>query len=190
MRWFAEFLFPVVWAAYLIYWQLMAGRVKSVQRIESMTSRLVRSVVFLIGIALLCLPDIPLPVLYRHFMPESWWAFWVGAAITVSGLLFSIWARLHLGANWSRSVTIKQDHELITSGPYALVRHPIYTGLLTAFLGTGMATTQVRGIVAFVLVFLCLLYKLRMEERFMRVQFGDVYERYARRVAALIPKTL
>jgi protein-S-isoprenylcysteine O-methyltransferase Ste14 len=111
----------------------------------------------------------------------------VGAAITVAGILFAVWARRHIGANWSRFVTIKQDHELITTGPYALVRHPIYTGLLTAFLGTAIATTQLRGLIAFALIAISLLYKLRLEEQWMRAQFGDTYADYSRRVAALVP---
>ena len=67
----------------------------------------------------------------------------------VVGLLFAVWAREHLGSNWSRSVTIKQGHELITTGPYAVVRHPIYTGILAGFLGTAIALSQVRGFYRF-----------------------------------------
>jgi len=94
---------------------------------------------------------------------------------------------VHLGRNWSRSVTIKQDHQLIVTGPYAIARHPIYTGILTGFLGTAIATTQARGLLAFVLVFLVLWFKLRMEEEWMRNQFGDTYASYSKRVAALVP---
>jgi protein-S-isoprenylcysteine O-methyltransferase Ste14 len=84
-------------------------------------------------------------------------------------------------------VTIKRDHELITGGPYGLVRHPIYTGLLTGFLGTAIAIGQVRSLVAFAFFFAMLWFKLRLEERWMRLQFGEVYELYAQRVPALIP---
>src|SRR5215472_10305516 len=93
----------------------------------------------------------------------------------------------HLGSNWSRSVTIKQSHELITTGPYALVRHPIYTGILTGFLGTAIALSQVRGFIAFVLVFLVFWAKLRMEEEWMRCQFGETYATYVHQTAALVP---
>ena len=163
------------------------GHVKATERLEAASSRVLRSVMFLAAIALLCLPDIPVPLLYRHFLPDGFASFYTGAALTVAGLLFSIWARRHLGANWSQSVTIKQGHELIVTGPYALVRHPIYTGLLTAFLGTAIATTQLRGLIAFALVAISLLYKLRLEEQWMRAQFGDTYAAYSRRVAALVP---
>ena len=105
----------------------------------------------------------------------------------VAGLLFAVWAREHLGRNWSSSVTIKQGHELITTGPYAVVRHPIYTGILAGLLGTAIALSQVRGFIGFVLFFLVLWVKLRMEEQWMRSQFGDTYATYAHQTAALLP---
>jgi protein-S-isoprenylcysteine O-methyltransferase Ste14 len=191
MDWVYEWFFPVVWAAYLIYWQIAAAGAKANQRIESVASRVLRTIAFFIGILLLCWPRrLPVPFLYRHFLPRGEWTFWLGAAITVGGLLFAVWARVVLGANWSRSVTIKQGHELITAGPYALVRHPIYTGLLTAFAGTAIATTQMRGLLAFALIFFSLLYKLRLEEKWMRTAFGATYVEYSRHTAALIPWVL
>jgi protein-S-isoprenylcysteine O-methyltransferase Ste14 len=89
--------------------------------------------------------------------------------------LFAVWERRHLGRNWSNAVTIKQGHELITTGPYTLVRHPIYTGILTGFLGTAIALSQVRGVIGLVLIFLVLWAKLRREEEWMRSQFGESY---------------
>jgi protein-S-isoprenylcysteine O-methyltransferase Ste14 len=82
---------------------------------------------------------------------------------------------------------VKEGHELITSGPYALVRHPIYTGLLLAFVGCAMARGEWRGLLAVVLVFVALWRKLRLEEKWMRAHFGAPYETYSRRVAALVP---
>jgi protein-S-isoprenylcysteine O-methyltransferase Ste14 len=145
---------------------------------------------FLAVIALLLLNHLPLPWLYRQILAQGLRNFWLGAAVTVVGLLFAVWARIHLGTNWSRSVTIKQDHQLIMSGPYGVVRHPIYTGILTGFVGTAIALGQVRGFIAFVLVFLALWYKLRMEENWMRGQFGAAWEAYSRRTAALVPFVL
>ena len=187
MLFFYEYFFPAVWIGFLLYWQLRAIGGKTTQRLEPAASRIARALVFLIAIVLLCVERIPIAWLYRAILPQSLWTFWLGAVVTVAGLLFAVWARQHLGANWSRSVTIKQDHQLIVSGPYALVRHPIYTGILTGFLGSIIALGQVRGVIAFVLVFLVLWYKLRMEEEWMRGQFGTTYENYAQHVAALVP---
>jgi protein-S-isoprenylcysteine O-methyltransferase Ste14 len=179
--------FPVVWSAFLVYWQIAAAGSKATQRIESVSSRIFRTVLLLTGILLLSWPRLPVSWLYRHFLPGSALAFFLGAAITVAWLLFSVWARVTLGTNWSRSVTIKQNHELITTGPYTFVRHPIYTGILAGFLGSALATTQFRGPLAFVLIFLSLWYKLRLEEKWMLSQFGDTYADYSRHTAALIP---
>jgi protein-S-isoprenylcysteine O-methyltransferase Ste14 len=185
--WFYEFFFPAIWIAFLLYWQIKAFNAKITQRLEPASSRILRSLAFLVAIALLTVPRIPLPWLYFQLWPQGLWPFWLGAALTVAGLLFAIWARQHLGRNWSRSVTLKQDHELITSGPYAVVRHPIYTGILTGFVGSIVAQGQVRSLIAFLLISLVLWAKLRLEEQWMRSHFGDTYGAYARRVAALVP---
>lgn len=184
------YLFPVMWIVFLVYWNAVAMNAKTTERMEPTSSRVIRAVVFLAAIALLSLPHIPLPWLYRPLYPPSAASFWAGAAITLAGLLFAVWARVYLGRNWSRSVTVKQDHELIVGGPYALVRHPIYTGILTGFVGTVIALAQVRGIVALVMIFLVLWAKLRLEERWMREHFGEQYSTYSKRVAALVPFVL
>ena len=152
-----------------------------------MASRILRVLIFLIAIVLFSTTRIPLRWLNLPIWPVGFWPFWLGAAITVSGLLFAVWGREYLGTNWSRSVTIKQGHELITSGPYAVVRHPIYTGILTGFLGMAIAVSQVRGFIALALIFLALWIKLRLEEQWMRSQFGETYVAYARHTAALVP---
>jgi len=190
MLWFYEAFFPVVWIAFLLYWQIIwarTARSKTTQRLEPAASRILRAAIFVVAIALLSIPRIPPHWLYRQLWPVGLWPFWIGAAVTVGGLLFAVWARRHLGSNWSRAVTIKQDHELITSGPYAVARHPIYTGILTGFLGTAIALSQVRGLIAFALVFFALWLKLRREEQWMRSQFGETYATYAQKTAALVP---
>jgi protein-S-isoprenylcysteine O-methyltransferase Ste14 len=187
MLWFYELFFPVVWIVFFVYWQIKAANTKTTQRLEPASSRILRVVIFLVAIVLLSTTRIPLAWLYLQLWPQSILLFWLGAAVTVGGLLFAVWARVHLGRNWSRSVTIKQDHELISTGPYAVVRHPIYTGILTGFLGTAIAVSQVRGFVSFALIFLALWLKLRMEETWMRAQFGEVYANYAQRTSAIVP---
>jgi protein-S-isoprenylcysteine O-methyltransferase Ste14 len=184
---FYESFFPVVWIVFFLYWQIKAVNTKTTQRLEPAASRILRLFIFLIAIVLLSTTRIPLPWLYLQLWPAGLWPFWLGAAVTIVGLLFAVWARGYLGSNWSRSVTIKQDHELITTSPYAVVRHPIYTGILTGFLGMAIAISQVRGLIVFVLIFLALWLKLRMEEQWMRSQFGETYATYAHQTAALVP---
>jgi protein-S-isoprenylcysteine O-methyltransferase Ste14 len=176
-----------MWIAFLLYWRIKAAGTKTTQRIEPAASQILRTLAFLVAIVLLSTTRIPLHWLYRQLWPSGIWPFCVGAALTVVGLLFAVWARQYLGRNWSHAVTIKQGHELITTGPYALVRHPIYTGILTGFLGTTIALSQVRGVIGFLLMFLVLGAKLRIEEEWMRSQFGEAYATYAHQTAALVP---
>jgi len=176
-----------MWVSYSAYWWAMSRDVKETERQESAPSRIARLALIICAFALLWLPRVPLPLLNERFLPLGVWCFWSGAAITAGGLLFSVWARRHLGKNWSQAVTLKEDHELITTGPYALVRHPIYTGLLLGFIGCAVARGEWRGLLAVALVFVALWRKLRLEEKWMRAQFGASYETYARRVAALVP---
>jgi protein-S-isoprenylcysteine O-methyltransferase Ste14 len=187
MLWFYDLFFPAVWILFLLYWQIKAAKTKTTQRLEPAASRILRVFIFLIAIVLLSIPRLPLPLLYLQLWPAGLWPFWLGAAINIAGLLFAVWARAYLGTNWSRSVTIKQDHELITTGPYAAVRHPIYTGILAGFLGMAIAISQVRGFIVFVLIFVAFWMKLRMEEQWMRSQFGETYATYAHQTAALVP---
>jgi protein-S-isoprenylcysteine O-methyltransferase Ste14 len=111
-------------------------------------------------------------------------------ALTLAGAGFAIWARAYLGRNWSAIVTIKEDHRMVRSGPYALVRHPIYSGFLLALLGSALALGEVRGLVAVALAFLAWWFKSRLEEQFMEQRFGAEYAVYKRRVKALIPFVL
>ncbi|MGU7779247.1 methyltransferase family protein [Burkholderia sp. PU8-34] len=176
----------VPWAAWLAYWIATSHRAKATVRKEKSLSRTLQSIPLIVGGALIILPD---PA-WQALTP-AWHAFGLqtqcGLAVLVAGLLFSVWARLHLGTNWSVSVTLKQDHELVRSGPYALVRHPIYTGCLLALVGAALIGGEWRGVVGVLLVFASLAYKVRVEETWLTGYFGPAYTQYRREVAALIP---
>jgi len=188
--WFYESFFPVFWIAFLVYWRIKAATAKTNERLEPAGSRILRLLIFVIVIVLFSTTRIPLHWLYLQLWPAGLWPFWLGAAVMIAGLLFAVWAREHLGGNWSSEVTIKQGHELITTGPYAIVRHPIYTGMLAGLVGSAIALSEVRGFVACALVFLILWPKLRLEEEWMRSQFGEAYAAYASRTRALVPYLL
>lgn len=189
MRFVYNYLFAVLWIAFLVYWQVMAINAKKTQRLEPLASRMAR--VFMFGVAIVLMSfRSHVAWLDLQLWPQGFAGFWIGAGLTFAGLLFSVWARVQLGRNWSRSVTIKQDHELIVTGPYALVRHPIYTGLFAAFIGTDVAVGQLRAVLALVLIAVSIGYKLRLEEKWMRAQFGAKYQAYSERVKALVPYVL
>ncbi|MGH9607093.1 MAG: methyltransferase family protein [Terracidiphilus sp.] len=187
MNLFYDWFFPVLWLAFIVCWQVLGTGTKATTRMEPAFSRVTRAVVFLAAITLFMLPNLPATWLYRAILPRSQAGFFIGAAITVAGLGFAVWARAHLGRNWSRSVQVKEDHELIVSGPYRLVRHPIYTGILAGFVGSVVADSEVRGLVALAMVFAVLWAKLRLEEKWMQAEFGEQYAAYARKVRALVP---
>jgi protein-S-isoprenylcysteine O-methyltransferase Ste14 len=122
----------------------------------------------------------------RAFMPASELGSQVGLAMTFIGLAFAAWARFQLGGNWSSDVTVKENHTLILKGPYAIVRHPIYTGFILGMLGMALIINEVRGLLGVIVLFVAFLLKSRNEESFMRQTFGE-YPQYQRRVKALIP---
>jgi protein-S-isoprenylcysteine O-methyltransferase Ste14 len=126
--------------------------------------------------------------LRQHVLPKSALAVVViGWLLTALGIWFAIWARVWIGSNWSSNVTIKEHHELIQGGPYKIVRHPIYAGLLLAFLGTAIIYAELSGFVGFPLIALGFGLKMRLEESFMIEQFGNTYREYTRHVKAVVP---
>ena len=114
----------------------------------------------------------------------------IGVLITVAGCLFAIWARITLGSNWSGRATVKASHELITKGPYAIARHPIYTGILTGAVGTGVAMAEWRCLLGMALIALVFAAKMGQEEKLMIQTFPEAYPLYRQRVKALIPGLL
>lgn len=191
MRTIYAWLIPAIWTAWMLYWLVAAFTAKPVRRRESIASRLSHYIPLLLAIALLISPRFAGRALDTHFLPRSRALFWIGTALLIAGLLFAVAARRHLGGNWSGSVTLKQNHTLTRTGPYRIVRHPIYTGLLLAIFGSGVvALGEWRGVVALALVTAAFVRKVQIEEQFLREQFGEEYVRYRQEVAALIPYLL
>jgi protein-S-isoprenylcysteine O-methyltransferase Ste14 len=111
------------------------------------------------------------------------------AALTLVGILFAWWARIHLGRLWSGAITRKEGHRVVDSGPYGLVRHPIYTGLIVAIAATAAAQATATGLLGAALIVVGLWLKARAEERFLTAELGaDAYGAYRRRVPMLIPR--
>ncbi|RBP08582.1 protein-S-isoprenylcysteine O-methyltransferase Ste14 [Roseiarcus fermentans] len=185
-----RWLFPVLWLGFVAVWIAMARGGKAVAEREDAFSRLSHYLPLALGIVLIAAPDIPVPPLDGRFVPLALWPVRLGAAVTVAGIAFAIWARLWIAGNWSSDVTLKRDHELVVDGPYALVRHPIYTGILFGLAGTALAVGEWRAVLGVALVGVAWWRKLTIEETVMRRQFGDAYARYASRTRALIPFVL
>jgi protein-S-isoprenylcysteine O-methyltransferase Ste14 len=180
-------LFPAMWLAWAAYWWIAARGAKQTERREPLGSRLLHIVPLMAAAWLVWADAVPGGLLNARLYPWAPWEFWCGALVTAFGLLFTVCARVAIGPNWSGTVTIKHDHELIFRGPYALVRHPIYTGLLLAFAGSAIARGQWRGVLALLIVWAALWRKLRLEEQWMIERFGEHYVAYRRRVPAIVP---
>ncbi|MFK2902661.1 isoprenylcysteine carboxylmethyltransferase family protein [Dyella ginsengisoli] len=180
------------WFAVIAYWAIQARAVKSTARSEPFFDRFLKYWLPLMVGTVLVLPwrggeD---TLLRARFVPSNQWLPLLGVLLLWAGVAFAIWARATLGRNWSAVVQVKRDHELIERGPYRWVRHPIYTGLLMAYLGTTFALGEWRGLLGTAIVGVSFWFKLKLEERWMREQFGARYEDYMRRVKALLPRVL
>jgi protein-S-isoprenylcysteine O-methyltransferase Ste14 len=184
-----QLLIPAMWIGWGLYWWLSAYGVKPVRRRESFASRAAHVVPLIVAAALLSAPFLP-GWLGGRWLPHSPAVYWIGVAAVAIGLAISIWARFVIGRNWSGTVTLKEDHEMVESGPYRHVRHPIYSGLLLAFLGSAVAWGEWRGLVALAIVSAALWRKLRLEERWLGEQFGSRYADYRSSTWALIPWVL
>jgi protein-S-isoprenylcysteine O-methyltransferase Ste14 len=175
------------WVALGLVWLAGMFSTKRTVRAQSPGSRSLHLLLMLPGYALLAFGHFGVGWLGERFVPATSTAALVGLGITLAGCLFAAWARLTLGANWSGRVTLKQDHQLVTSGPYAFARHPIYTGLITAATGTALAVGQWRCVLGVVLITAAFLSKIHQEEPVMLEAFPDAYPAYRKRVKALFP---
>lgn len=178
---------PLLWTAFGISLLLPISDQKPGFRHESRASWLIHNVPIIFTFFLVGLPHLPGGFLSGRFLRWHPANFWIGASLVLAGLGLATCARLALRGNWSIAVEVKQRHELVCSGPYRWVRHPIYTGLLLAFAGTALTIGQWRGIVGLLIVYVTLRLKSRLEERYMLDTFGDRYRQYQREVPALVP---
>jgi protein-S-isoprenylcysteine O-methyltransferase Ste14 len=181
------YLFPVLWMGWALYWFVSSFSASVPKRIQNRGARLLHRAELALVAALLTFPQFGDGWLGRQIAPRSDGLFALAALLLVAGLGFAVWARVHLGNNWSGHVTLKPGHRLIRSGPYAIVRHPIYTGILTAMIGSAIAVDQYRGVLAVLIATETFVRKLRLEERWLTEEFGDEYVHYCREVKALIP---
>lgn len=187
MRPFYVNLIQLMWLAWLIYWFIAGRNVKETRQVESFASRAAHIVPLVIAFMLLSPRRLPGGFLGQQIVAWNDAFYPTGVVLVAAGLLFACWARYVLGRNWSGVVTVKDDHELIRTGPYRYVRHPIYTGLLLAFVGCAVAIDEWRGVLAVVIAYVSLWRKSLLEERWMIDTFGDAYRRFRSEVPALIP---
>jgi protein-S-isoprenylcysteine O-methyltransferase Ste14 len=173
-----------LWLAWLLYWLASAfGNKRTVRRRGAFWRTGAISVALVLFLMHAVSPDLP----RLRILPATTALGLAGVVVCAAGLGFSVWARIFLGRNWSAAPSVKEGHELIRGGPYRIVRHPIYTGILAAAVGTFLAGGRVMDAVIPAALFVVFIVKLRIEESLMMEQFPGEYPEYRRRTRALIP---
>jgi protein-S-isoprenylcysteine O-methyltransferase Ste14 len=185
---FFEWILFVIWVVFWSYWLILAYRTRSpVKRRQSSLFPILPIIAMVIWILLTAvLPGL----LFLRIVPDEIVIALAGTAVTLVGLGFAIWARLHLGTNWSGQPMIKVDHKLVRTGPYKIVRNPIYTGILVAFAGTALVIGEFWAVITIFIILIVFFVKIRMEEKFLLEEFGESYNQYKKDVKALIPYIL
>jgi protein-S-isoprenylcysteine O-methyltransferase Ste14 len=175
-----QLVFAVGWAAFWLYWLVAAFSVKR-GRVPWARELRIRAVI--VGAVILLLR---LGVFRGHGLNTDLWRAGLGLILLALGLAFAVWARVRIGRNWGTPMTRKDELELVTSGPYHLVRHPIYSGIVVAGLGTAVALSW-GFLTAVVLVGVYFVYSATVEERHLTEQFPDTYPAYKRSTKMLVP---
>ncbi|MGH9729765.1 MAG: methyltransferase family protein [Candidatus Acidiferrales bacterium] len=176
-----------LWLAFLIYWYAMAFTVKRAKQKESYAARILRPLLLVVAFEFL-FANWDLGPLDRRFLPSNLSVVITGAVLTALGMALAIWARQYLGRNWSGTVTLKKDHELIRTGPYARIRHPIYTGFQVALTGTALVIGEWRAIVALVIVLAAHFFKARKEEAWLAREFGPAFDEHRAHTGMFLPR--
>ena len=180
-------LFAIIWIGWIVSWLAAAFWSNRTEKLALTWDTLLYRVVIVAGAVLMT------PWATRRLAATLLWnvgyaGAYALAALTLAGLLFAWWARIHIGRLWSGSITRKEGHYVVDTGPYALVRHPIYTGLIAALLATALAQATVSTLAGAALLSFGFWLKARAEERFLSAELGaDAYGAYRRRVPMLVP---
>jgi protein-S-isoprenylcysteine O-methyltransferase Ste14 len=177
-----------LWAGMGVYWLIGALRTRKTEVNESATPRLLRLILLCLMFTLLLTDWLRVGPLAWRLVPDYNWTRWVGVALTVAGLALAIWARHHLGEYWSDKVALKVDHRLIRSGPYAFLRHPIYSGVLLGVAGSALAIGEWRGLAVLGVMTVNYWVKGGREEIILSAKFGEAFAEYKRRAGFLVPK--
>src|ERR1700722_18382590 len=175
-----ELVFAIGWGAFWIYWLAAAFYMKK-GRVPWSRELRIRALVIVLAILL-----IRIGAFRGGQINSDPWRVGVGMFLFALGLGFAIWARVHIGRNWGTPMSQKEEPELVTTGPYCLVRHPIYSGILLAGVGTAVALSWL-WLIAMVLAGIYFTYSATVEERYLTEQFPDAYPAYKHSTKMLVP---
>ena len=177
----------LLWVGFAVLWLAAAAWRSPVEKSVGLRAELRYRAVLVLGGILLAIPARHYEGPLRLWYP-TWDEAWACVGLMGFGFAFSWWARLHLGALWSGQITKKADHRVVDTGPYGIVRHPIYTGILLAVYATVAVKGTILAVAAGLVITLGLWMKARLEEGWLRQELGpDAYDAYRRRVPMLLP---
>jgi len=182
---FELIVFGLVWVAVALRWAVPTKGIQTTG--EFPLYRLLRLGVLATTFALLFWDGTAVGILGGRFAPQIPAVAVIGFALTLAGLAIALWARIHLGQNWSDKVILSEGHQLIRSGPYAYMRHPIYSGVLLGVLGTSVVLDQWRGLLAFAILLANYSIKARKEEQILAMHFGDEFREHLTSAGFLLP---
>ena len=176
------------WIVFLIYWAVAAIKTRTTREKESLVSRYSILAIEVVGYVLIFSDSAGIGLLGTRFLPRSIPGEVLGVVCTWAGIGLAIWARYHLAENWSARITIKEDHQLIRTGPYSRLRHPIYSGIILAAAGSAIVIDEWRCVLGMCLVLAGYCVKGRREERMLGQQFGEAFREHQKHTGFLIPR--
>lgn len=178
----------VLWTLLCLYWIISAFQQKMVRKREAWFDRLGYESLVGFGVFLIFTRYAHFSWMGKRFVPQWFWIAVVGVLVTAAGIAVAMWARLHLGANWSGRVSIREQHELVRTGPYRWMRHPIYSGFLLGMAGTILVVGEVRGLIGWTLMTAGFYVKARKEESWLNREFGANFEAHACHTGMFLPR--
>lgn len=176
------------WIVFIVYWIVGALKTRATRATESFTSRFAVLAIEVVGYALIFRASTGIGFLGTRVLPRNLVGPVVGVILTWLGIALAIWARYHLAEYWSARVTIKEDHQLIRTGPYIHLRHPIYSGLILATFGSALVIDRWRCVLGLCLVVAGYCFKARKEESMLGQQFGEAFREHQRHTGFLLPR--
>ena len=177
-----------MWGVFGLYWLISAARHRAVKKTERWFAQLSHILPMALAFALAFQPHTSVGPLGLRLVPESASKDVVGLLLTAVGIALAIWARVHLGMNWSASVTIRSEHELIGSGPYRYVRHPIYTGIIIGLAGTALIVGEARALLGLAIAVVSFYFKAHKEETWLTREFGTQFDAHFKQKGMFFPR--
>ena len=180
-------LLAIPWIVFIIYWTVGAFKTRATRETEPFASRFAVLAVEVVGYLLIFNASTGIGFLANRVLPRNLMGPVVGVLLTWLGLALAIWARYHLAEYWSARITIKEDHQLIRTGPYTRLRHPIYSGLILATFGSALVIDRWRCVLGFCLVVAGYCFKAKKEESMLSQQFGEAFREHQKHTGFLFP---